>query len=166
MRPMARLVLAVGLSVKQPEIAGLATDVLVAAIDDGRLDGENLGESLAIAWQLRIETSTHRSFDATIPFEPQSVPFVKPPRWAKALGDAARSSPLHAGVIARGARARAGRRDFSEQNDRERAAFARVDEGGVRSIWTSHFRAMPGTSWRARERGKNRARHRGAAGPG
>ncbi len=102
MRPMARLVLAVGLSVKQAEISGLATDVLVAAIDDGRVDGENLGGSLAIAWQLRIRTSMMpHLLNATVPMEPLSDPFVKPPRWAKALGDAARSSPLHAGVIAR-----------------------------------------------------------------
>ncbi len=102
MRPMARLVLAVGLSMKQPEIAGLATDVLVAAISDGRLDGENLGESMAIAWQLRIQTSMGPPvMSQTIPIEPRSDPFVKPPRWAKALGEAARSSPLHAAMIAR-----------------------------------------------------------------
>jgi hypothetical protein len=102
MRPMARLVLAVGLSVKPAEISGLATDVIVAAIDDGRIDGENLGESLAIGWQLRIQTSTHHyRLNDTVPLEPLSDPFVKPPRWAKALGDAARSSPMHAAVIAR-----------------------------------------------------------------
>ena len=100
MRPMARLVLAVGLSVKQAELAGLATDVLIAAIEDGRLDADNLGGSLAMAWQLRIQTSTHRQFNGTISFEPQFVPFVKPPRWTKALSDAARMSPLHAAVIA------------------------------------------------------------------
>ena len=102
MRQMARLVLAVGLSVKLPEIAGLATDVLVAAIDDGRLDGEKPGRS---RWRLRgncesrrrrIDRSTRRSR-----IEPQSDPFVKSPRWAKALGDAARRSPSHAEVIAR-----------------------------------------------------------------
>ncbi len=100
MRPMARLVLAVGLSVKQPEVAGLATDVLIAAIEDGRLVADNLGRSLAMAWQMRMQTSRHRQFNETIPFEPESVPFVKPPRWTKALSDAARASPLHADVIA------------------------------------------------------------------
>jgi hypothetical protein len=101
LRPMARLLLAIGLNAKLPELSSLATDATVAAVADGRLDADSLGKSLRIAWQLRIETSTyvpvhHPSYDA-----PQSVGFVKPVRLAKALGDVARASPLHAGIVAR-----------------------------------------------------------------
>jgi hypothetical protein len=98
---MARLLLAIALNAKLPEIGGLATDVLVAAIDDGRLDADTLGQSLRIAWQLRIETSQHMIYTHVSSNAPMSEPFVKPVRWAKTLGDAARSSALHAGLIAR-----------------------------------------------------------------
>jgi len=100
LRPMARLLLTVGLNAKQPEIAGMASDVLIAAIDDGRLDAESLGESLRGGWRLGIGAWTHRPIDDSL-HEPTPVGFVKPNRWAKALGDAARSSRLHAQVIAR-----------------------------------------------------------------
>ena len=85
MRPMARLVLAVGLSVKQPELAGLATDVLIAAIEDGRLDTDSLGESLAIAWQMRIQTSRHRQFNETDTFRAA----VRPIRETSAMDQSA-----------------------------------------------------------------------------
>ena len=101
LRPMARLLLAVGLNAKLPEIAGLATDALVAGIEDGRLDGETLGESLRVAWRLRPETWTYRPINDPLFNAPQSIPLVKPSRWAKTLGDVARISPLHARVIAR-----------------------------------------------------------------
>jgi hypothetical protein len=45
-------------------------------------------------------------------------------------------------------------------------ATARAAEGGVRPIGTRRFRAVPGASWRARDRGQDRPRHRRAAGPG
>ena len=100
LRPMARLQLALGLASKLPEIAGLATDVLAAAIEDGRIDAQTFGESLLVAWQLRVETWTYRPIDDPLRGVPTSEPFVKPLRWAKTLGDVARLSPLHAGVIA------------------------------------------------------------------
>ena len=101
LRPMARLLLAVGLNAKLPEIAGLATDVLIAAIDDERIDEQTLGDSLRIGWQLRIETWAYRPINDPLLDTPPSVGIVKPTRWAKVLGDASRSSSLHARVIAR-----------------------------------------------------------------
>jgi hypothetical protein len=101
LRPMARLLLAVALNAKLPETAGLATDVLVAAIDDGRLDGETLGSSLRTVWQMRVESWIYRAPNDPLFGQQHTVAFVKPTRWAKALGDVARSSPVHARVIAR-----------------------------------------------------------------
>jgi hypothetical protein len=101
LRPMARLLLAAGLNAKLAEIGGLAADALVAAIDDGRLDADILGESLGVLWQARVETY---SYVVNVdPWQNRShfVPFVKPSRWAKALGDIARASALHARIIAR-----------------------------------------------------------------
>jgi len=77
LRPMARLLLPGTLSSNRPELQGLAVDALVAAVDDGRLDGRPLGETLR---QLLVEG------------------LAKPARLAKALADAARVSPLHARV--------------------------------------------------------------------
>jgi hypothetical protein len=97
---MARLLLAVALNAKLPEVSGLATDVLIAATDDGRLDGETLGESLCAAWQLRAETWTYTPVSAQPPASMPSVGLMKPARWAKALGDVSEASPLHARLIA------------------------------------------------------------------
>lgn len=52
---------------------------MIAAIDDGRLDAQRLGETLRTLL---------------------STALVKLIRWARTLGDAARVSPLHAQVIA------------------------------------------------------------------
>ena len=101
LRSIARLMLAIGLNAKLPELAGLATDATVAAIDDGRLGADSLGQSLRIAWRLRIETSTYVPANDLTRDGPQFVGFVKPVRWAKALSDVARSSVLHAGIVAR-----------------------------------------------------------------
>jgi Family of unknown function (DUF6493) len=79
LRPMARLLLAGTLSSNRPELQGLAVDALVAAVDDGRLDGRLLGETLR---QVLTEG------------------LAKPARLAKALADAARVSPLHARLAA------------------------------------------------------------------
>lgn len=79
LKPMARLFLAVALSSPNAEDYGLATDALIAAIDDGRVDAPRLGETLRTLL---------------------STPLVKLTRWARRLGDAARVSPLHAQVIA------------------------------------------------------------------
>ena len=54
LRPMARLVIGAGLTAKVPEVTGLATDALIAAIDDGRIDAARLGESLRTVWRWEI----------------------------------------------------------------------------------------------------------------
>jgi hypothetical protein len=100
LRPMARLLLSVCMNAKLPEVAGLATDVLIAAIDDGRLDAQVLAESLCSAWRLRVETWTYIPGGAQAPTTAPSVGLMKPARWAKALGDVSGSSPLHARLIA------------------------------------------------------------------
>jgi hypothetical protein len=78
-RPIAVLLAASALSAKHPDESLPATDALISAIEDGRLDGPRLGEAMA-----------------------QLLPsgLVKPIRWAKNLAAAARVSPLHVEVIA------------------------------------------------------------------
>ena len=87
-RSMARLMLVGGLSSGLPELQGLATDALIAALDDGRIDGRLLGEALQ---------------------HPLAAGLVKRARLAKSLGDAARVSRLHAAGRRAGAPARAAR---------------------------------------------------------
>ncbi len=81
LHPMAGLLLAGTLSANTVELQGLAVDVLVAAVDDGRLDGRLLGEAL-------------------LPLLTEGG--AKPSRLAKALGDAARVSAMHARVVVGG----------------------------------------------------------------
>ena len=78
-RPMARLLLTGSLSANTPEVQGLATDVLIAAVNDGRIDGQLLGETI------------HQLLQDGL---------AKPARLTKALADAARVSPLNAHVVA------------------------------------------------------------------
>ncbi len=79
LRPMGRLLLAGTLSSNRPELQGLAVDALIAAFDDGRIDGRLLGEAIR---QLL------------------AAGLAKPARLAKAFADAARVSLLHARVVA------------------------------------------------------------------
>jgi hypothetical protein len=79
LKPMALLLLTLGLAAKQADEHGLATDGLIAAIDDGRIDGALFGGAM-------------RSLLPT--------GLIKPSRWAKTLRDAARVSPLHALIVA------------------------------------------------------------------
>lgn len=72
--PMARLALACGLGCKAPEIRTLATDLLITALESGRLEASSLGEILA---RLRV--------DSGIPLQ----------RWQKCLAETARVSPFH-----------------------------------------------------------------------
>lgn len=78
MGEMAILLLAVGLGYKEPGIAGLATDILIAGIADGRINGEQLGARMGSMLFTGL---------------------IKPPRWAKTLGEAVRVSALHAREI-------------------------------------------------------------------
>jgi hypothetical protein len=79
LKPMALLLLALGLAAKEPGESGLAADALIHTIEDGRLDPDGLGEVMASLLSSGI---------------------VKAARWAKTLGDAARMSPLHARAVA------------------------------------------------------------------
>lgn len=76
LKPMALMMLALGLAAKEPGENGLATDALIAAIDDGRLDAGKLGMALAFL-----------------------APLTKGARLARTLGQASRISPLHAHVV-------------------------------------------------------------------
>lgn len=75
---LARVALCLGLSAKEPGEHTLATDVLAAAIEDGRVDGRCLAHTLATF----LKTAG-----------------VKPARWAKAFGAVARISPLHTLIV-------------------------------------------------------------------
>jgi hypothetical protein len=79
--PMATLLLALGLAAKEPGEHGLATDAAIGAIEDGRLDGQKLGTTMAWLWPTGL---------------------VKAARWAKTLGEVARASALHAHVVRTG----------------------------------------------------------------
>ncbi len=72
------LLLATALAAKEPGESGLATDVAIRAIEDGRLGSDNLGRALAFLLPSGL---------------------IKPPRWQKTLAETARASPLHAMVI-------------------------------------------------------------------
>ena len=69
LRPMALLLLTLGLAAKEPGEQGLATEALIAAIRDGRIDGIKLGGAMAQLWPSGL---------------------IKMARWTKALADAAR----------------------------------------------------------------------------
>jgi hypothetical protein len=79
LQPMALTLLVLGLAAAEPGESGLATDALIAAIDDGRLDGPTLGTAMGTLLAMGQ---------------------VKLGRWAKTLAEAARLSPLHAAVVA------------------------------------------------------------------
>jgi hypothetical protein len=96
---MARLLIAVGLSAKLPELAGLATDAVIAAIDDGRIDAARLGESLRTVWRWEVPRSSRGTSSGPNPVE-GSVGFARSNRWAKTLGDVVAASSLHAHVVA------------------------------------------------------------------
>ena len=79
------LCLAIGLTSKEPREVALATDVLIAALEDGRVTGGMLGKSMR---QL-----CHKLHNRKYKWRPHRA---KAARWAKTLGEAARVSPLHA----------------------------------------------------------------------
>jgi len=76
--PVSRAMIALGMSLRNPAIARLAQDALIAALDDGRLDGPSLAEMLTTF-------IAHGK--------------LKPARWLKALTECARVSPLHAQAV-------------------------------------------------------------------
>ena len=161
LHPMARLVLAIGLNATLPEIAGLATDALVAAIDDGRIDADKLGESLCMAWRLREDTTVDARITQLVLGTPQFTPYVKPGRWAKTLGDVARRSVAR-GRGRRGDRSGLGGRVVGKQDDRELASPSRVAEGNIRRVGPSGIRCGSHVLERDLERGQDRSRRQRA----
>ncbi|MDH3968989.1 MAG: DUF6493 family protein, partial [Rhodospirillales bacterium] len=73
--PMGRVMLCLGLNARDAAEGQMATDALIAVLEDGRLDGRTLGEAMRGLLFTGI---------------------VKPKRWLRRLGEAARVSPLHA----------------------------------------------------------------------
>jgi hypothetical protein len=78
LKPMACLLLGMGLAAKEPGESGLATDVCIRAISEGRLVPDNLGDTLR---------------------EILPSGLIKAGRWAKTLSAVAQTSPLHATVV-------------------------------------------------------------------
>jgi hypothetical protein len=76
--PMARLLIVLALTARHPAAAGLGRDALIAAIEDGRLDGEGLAQPMTLL--LPSDVVAHS-------------------RWVAAFRDAARVSPLHMVVL-------------------------------------------------------------------
>jgi len=80
LRPMALLLLVLGLAARESAESGLATDIAIAAIDDGRLDSEILGQQMAELMPTHLITLG---------------------RWAKTLQTVSKASALHAEVVRR-----------------------------------------------------------------
>ena len=95
LRPMARLLIGVGLTAKVPEVAGLATDALIAAIDDSRIDAARLGESLRTVCAGRLRDPIYQPR----PGQGRSSGVAKANRWAKS-SETCPASALHAHVVA------------------------------------------------------------------
>jgi len=87
---MGGQLLGLGLGAKEPGESGLATDALIAAIDDGRVTASSLGEILATLAGL----GAHSTIE---PLKPGGI--MNGSRWSKTLGSASRNSPLHAEVV-------------------------------------------------------------------
>ena len=83
---MGMLLLVTGLNASRPELSGLVTDVLIAAVNDGRLDGNNLGETLAEMARINVESPKDAPAWNRPATQAFPVPFVKLNRWAKVLG--------------------------------------------------------------------------------
>jgi hypothetical protein len=78
LRPVARMVLGIGLAMREANYRTLAMDGLIGAIDTGRLNPAEFGRSLILL------------------MESEHYPMG---RWTKSLGEAARLSPTHAKAI-------------------------------------------------------------------
>ncbi len=78
LRTMGLLLLSVALAAKEPGENGLATDIAIQAIEDGRLGSDNFGAMLA---------------------ELLPTGLIKPGRWQKTFSEVARISPPHTLVV-------------------------------------------------------------------
>jgi hypothetical protein len=97
----ARRLLAVGLASGQTAEGGLATDVLIQVIEDGRGDPAELGDAFAMLLSAEVvdEWAGRESGIAAL----RANKLLKAPivcaRWAARLKDAARASPRHAAFV-------------------------------------------------------------------
>lgn len=89
---MGGILLGLGLATKEPGESSLATDALIAGIQDGRVTGASLADVLSYLLTLGVDPAP----DTT---RPGGV--INASRWAKTLAGAARVSPLHAAVVHR-----------------------------------------------------------------
>lgn len=86
-KPVASLCIAFSLTAKAKDENGAATEALIQCIDDGRVNGSKLGETL------------HKLY-ARKALRGDSTPVVTLQRWTKALRTVAQASPYHALVVA------------------------------------------------------------------
>jgi hypothetical protein len=105
MEKSARRLLAIALASGQPAEAGLATDVLIQIVDDGRANADELGDTFAtlfaaevVPWQRWGDSGFGNRVGVLqadkLPSGPMSCA-----RWAKQLQDAARASARHAALV-------------------------------------------------------------------
>jgi hypothetical protein len=76
--PMARLLVGTALGQREPGERGLAVDVIIAAVEDGRLDGAGLADGLTRTAERLVD---------------------RPRRWAIALDEVGSASASHAAVV-------------------------------------------------------------------
>jgi hypothetical protein len=103
----ARRMLAAALASKSAAEGGLATDVLIQAIDDGRAKSDELGESFAALLSAELagigvlgRAMIRQDGDLLQALRADKLVWaIKCARWAKRLQDAARASPRHAAFV-------------------------------------------------------------------
>ncbi len=121
--PLATLLLGLGLGAKEPGESGLATDAAIAALEDGRLTGEALGETMATLLPTGI---------------------IKAARWAKTLSIVATACPGDVAIAIQRALHRDGPRDLGALVDLlvELLADGRItDDAAWAFLSTSRFKA-------------------------
>src|SRR5438876_2180781 len=103
----ARRLLAAALASKPPAEGGLATDVLIQAIDDGRAKADELGDSFAALLRAELagvavlgHAMIGQGGDLLQALRADKlISAISCARWAKRLQDAARASPRHAAFV-------------------------------------------------------------------
>ncbi len=103
----ARRLLAAALASKPPAEGGLATDVLIQAIDDGRAKADELGDSFVALLRADLagdavlgHAMIGQGGDLLQALRADKLIYpIKCARWAKRLQDAARASPRHAAFV-------------------------------------------------------------------
>ncbi|MBX9950300.1 MAG: hypothetical protein K2Y39_14115 [Candidatus Obscuribacterales bacterium] len=94
MTRLAQIMLVLGLASKQTEEHATAIEALIAAIDDGRLNGTEIG---GIMYELFSPNAYRSNTFFNAPF----VPLISLTRWAKAIAPVVQASMYHAHAIAR-----------------------------------------------------------------